>query len=435
MCYMGKEINKVNKSFDLILQENRAFIDEVAASSTSLFGGDDVKIPRAGAHAGQSGWQSSNAWDVKAAVGTPVYAIADGVAQTFSDYGRSIIKTNGKKLYGQSFTVKSDGNLPDVYYTHLEGSPVRKGAKIQCGQFLGYVMDMPGSSYDHVHIGISRGDISQFLTSDGKLRCGGGGITGDVGEFKPSKSSDDDGVDGTSSDKELGTTKPIPTEFDSDFGEIIGMKKKSLKESFGKDTKEKYGTVTIPAKSNSTILSPVNGKIETSKYSRSCKNEITIKMNGNKGYLQYCGITDPKVEVGDKVSRGTVLGKTKDDVEVVFFDKGFRRSDLKGEKLDYDSEKENQKLLDKRAGKREKEYYDPAMALIPSAIASVFKDKIDKKGNVEKRMGYATDKKPVDPWIVNSISKPFEKIGKFLGTNKSKEEKVNENVERIKKLL
>ena len=36
------------------------------------------------------------------------------------------------------------------------------------------------SSYDHVHIGIETGDISQFLDSNGKLKCGGGTISGSV---------------------------------------------------------------------------------------------------------------------------------------------------------------------------------------------------------------------------------------------------------------
>jgi hypothetical protein len=41
----------------------------------------------------------------------------------------------------------------------------------------------------------------------------------------------------------------------------------------------------------------------------------------------------------------------------------------------------------------------------------------------EKRIGYSTDKKPVDPWILNFLEDPF------------KRKKVNENIERIKKIL
>lgn len=409
---MGKDINKVIKSFNLILKENRALVDEVASTSGTIFGGSGVRIPAAGAHAGQSGWQSSNAWDIQARVGTPVYAIADGVAETFNDYGRQITKTQEKKLYGQSFTVKSSKGLPDVYYTHLEKSPIRKGSNIKCGQFIGYVMDMPDSDYDHVHIGVSKGDISQFLTPDGKLRCGGGTITASGGT--PTQTTND-------------------TESDSDYGKIIDFAQPSLQESFGKNISQKYGTITIPAKDNPTIYSPSSGEIVSPRYGRSCKNEIFLELKGKKGYIQFCNISNPKVVVGDKVSKGSVIGKTSEDVEVVYMDRSFNRKNIKKDDFSVDMEKEDDKIKKKSSETNEPTYYDPALAFIPSMISSMFKDKIDKEGNVEKRMGYATDKKPVDPWIVNSVSKPFKKLGNFLGTNKEK--KVQENIERIKKLL
>ena len=429
---MSHELKKILNSFDKILSENKSFVSEVSASSTELFGGKNVKIPRAGAHAGQKGWQSSNAWDIMAPIGTPVYALADGVAQTFSDYGRSIIKTQGKKLYGQSFTVKSDGGLPDVYYTHLEGSPIKKGSKIQCGQFLGYIMDMPNSSADHVHIGVSRGDISQFLDSNGKLKCGGGGITGEVGDYQPQKDTDDaeTTIFGDSGSKvDVGGSSPLDA-FGTSFGGFV-----TLREGFGRDVVEKYGSITIPAKSNEKIKSPVPGKVIKSKYSSSCLNAITIKIDKDAGYLQYCGISSPSVSEGKSVKEGTVLGKTSNDVEVLFFDKNFSRSYLKDNKFEKVSfVDDEEKPLRSKTDRGEPRYYDPASAFIPQMIINAFKDKTDPKtGKVEKRMGYATDKRDVDPWIVSALSKPFEKLGKALGTNKSS--KLKEDIQRIKGLL
>ena len=198
---LGKEIGKSVFPKAVTETVRKKIINEVSASSTELFGGDSVKIPKAGSHAGQSGWASGNAWDIPAAIGTPVYAIAPGTAITFTDYGAKIINTGGKRLYGQSFTVDSDGGLPDVYYTHLQGSPITKGKKIECGEFLGYVMDMPGSSYDHVHIGVKTGhEIKELLDYDGKIKCSRGetGI-GKIGGYgidkekdKEDKTSEDD---------------------------------------------------------------------------------------------------------------------------------------------------------------------------------------------------------------------------------------------------
>ena len=159
--YMDKEL-----SIEQSLTESIAkYLNEV--ESNYLLGGSNMTIPKDGAHARQSGWHSSNAWDIKASIGDPVFALAGGTVQVFSDYGSDVIKRGGKKLYGQSFTVDSDGGLPDIYYTHLKGSTVAKGDKIQCGQLIGYVMDFPGSSYDHVHIGVETGhNIREFLNDD-----------------------------------------------------------------------------------------------------------------------------------------------------------------------------------------------------------------------------------------------------------------------------
>ena len=175
--YMDKEL-----SIEQSLTESIAkYLNEV--ESNYLLGGSNMTIPKDGAHARQSGWHSSNAWDIKASIGDPVFALAGGTVQTFSDYGADVIKRGNKKLYGQSFTVDSDGGLPDIYYTHLKGSTVAKGDKIQCGQLIGYVMDFPKSSYDHVHIGVETGhNIREFLNDDGSLKCAKGQKLGKYGK-------------------------------------------------------------------------------------------------------------------------------------------------------------------------------------------------------------------------------------------------------------
>jgi hypothetical protein len=161
------------------IESSKNSINEILSGSEELFGGAPVRIPRDGAHAGQSGWASGNAWDIAGSIGTPVYALASGVAVTFRDYGDKVIARDGKKLYGQSFTIQSYDELPDVYYTHLMESPIRKGSEVSCGEFLGVIADFPGSSYDHVHIGVESGNIRQFLNDDGSLKCTNGlDITG-----------------------------------------------------------------------------------------------------------------------------------------------------------------------------------------------------------------------------------------------------------------
>ena len=344
LSVMSQELKKILNSFDKILSENKSFVKEVSASSTELLGGKNVKIPRAGAHAGQAGWQSSNAWDIMAPIGTPVYAIADGVAQTFSDYGRSIIKTQGKKLYGQSFTVKSDRGLPDVYYTHLEGSPIKQGSKIQCGQFLGYIMDMPNSSADHVHIGISRGDISQFLDSNGKLKCGGGGITGDVGNYQPQKDTETSTETGTETNT-VTTPQSSPKEksFYKDSGlikSIVSPYVKAFKESIqeqriygklGNDLKVDFDSIIIPKDTNKQLKSPVNGFVKKFKFNPNCSSQLTIEHEvcGDKYYLEYCGLKTVKPGKNAKVNRGDVLGEVDGDIKITLYSSDGTKQNLR----------------------------------------------------------------------------------------------------------
>ena len=181
-------------------------LKEAPSASDKILGDNNVKIPRDGAHAGQSGWQSNNAWDIKADIGDPVYAVAPGTVITYNDYGPKVIKKNGKKLFGLGFTVKSDGDLPDVYYTHLKDGQVKKGDKVECGQLLGFIMDFPGSSYDHLHIGVEKGhNIREFINDDGSLKCGGSMDLNKIkiGNIEP---SDDEDMGGEEGGEDLGKT-------------------------------------------------------------------------------------------------------------------------------------------------------------------------------------------------------------------------------------
>lgn len=196
---IGKLFEAITKAKDKKLSIESTITEQ--SQSDKLFGSAEVKIPTDGAHAGQSGWASGNAWDIKAPIGEPVYAIADGTVKTFKDYGPVVRKTQGKKLFGIGFTVKSDGSLPDVYYTHLQNAQVQKGSRVTCGQLLGYVMDFPGSSYDHVHIGVEYGhNIREFLNDDGTLKCAKGDLKQPKSKQKKQSNKDQQMVWNTLSD-------------------------------------------------------------------------------------------------------------------------------------------------------------------------------------------------------------------------------------------
>lgn len=415
-------------------------MNEVESQSGELFGGTNVTIPVDGAHKGQSGWQSNNAWDIPSPIGTPVYAVVGGTVATFKDYGPTPISRDNKTLFGAGFTVDSDNGLPDVYYTHLKDTTVKVGDKISCGQLLGYVMDFPNSGYDHLHIGVETGNVRQFLNDDGSLKCS----KGDVASTSKSSEKTSSSVSsaGSAASTAAATTSSNVSASSPARDEVVFNMAKNLgkmflptegrqiqeQKSFGKNVQNRYGRIIIPGDLNPKIKSPISGVVDNSRYSSSCKNQITIKGQSNgKIYLQFCGIDTPLVRDGMKVSAGQVIGRTDSDVEASLFDSAWNRIYIKDDFRDKTPEVDDEDKKKKKDNK-ERYYSDPAVALLASlpamAANKIFGDRYDKKTGemTQKRWGGVADKREVDPWLLNLIKKPFAK-------------KVNEDLERIKKLL
>ena len=416
------DIEKIFGLYELILSNSN--LNEASSESDNLFGGKNVKIPVDGAHAGQSGWASGNAWDVAGGIGTPVYAIASGQATTFTDYGSEVIARDGKKLFGQSFTVQSYDGLPDVYYTHLEGSPVTKGSEVKCGQFIGYIVDFPGSSYDHVHIGIESGNIRQFLNDDGSIKCAKGQeLSGyELGSSPTSNNASEDAYNYATGKADI-KSSPRP-QYARIAGSVKSIEGINESRSLGKNSSNRYGRIILPKDDNPKIKSPISGKINNSKFFSGCVNQLTIENNDNgTTYLQYCGISSPSLSNGDKVSSGDLLGRTDTDVEVNMFDHTWSKIPITDTSLPA-GKKEKETDTEKKKKSSDPEYWDPFMAALIGAPLKIFQDKYDKAGNrTEKRYGGVADKKQVDPFVLNFLKDPFNR------------KKVNENIERIKKML
>ena len=655
MYNMNTDIKDILHSFDSIIDENKMFIDEVSTSSSSLFGGSSVRIPSDGAHKGQSGWQSNNAWDIPTPIGSPVYSVADGVVLTFTDYGPNPIRKDNKTLFGAGFTVNSANGLPDVYYTHLKDCTVGKGDTVKCGQLLGYVMDFPGSDYDHLHIGVESGhNIKEFLNPDGTLKCGGT-ISGEASQPVQSTSSSDSTTDittdtttGSTEDDVFGVSKiddndvmfkkaremasqfGLKEEIIESFESILERKKSLLQEvalaapldnvkvnsgfgprwgtshngvdlaanaekvkapadgvveigeikndacggtivishadgfktgfchmqkidvragqqvkqgdvigtsgggkndpgrgrsdgrhlhftlrqngkllnpvdyinksgifmkgdapksstdstskdsisdmkpdsvssstfkktekdddvfgtkkidyndvmfkmakdlaskfglneekvygTFGDRLSDRFGSLIIPSRSNPKIKSPVDGVIYSTHSDSNCKNQVVIEheINNTINYLQFCNITEPNTRDGQKISKGTTLGKTSDDVRVSLYDSGWGRRNLVSmmdieiktpvkslvnPKKEKDKDNDDDKDKDK---KEPRKYYDPSLPFFLKKIN-------DMIPSISK------NKKGEEP-----------KISSFFNKYSLSNKKVNEDIERIKRLL
>ena len=258
-------------------------------------------------------------------------------------------------------------------------------------------------------------------------------------------------------------------------------------------TQDKYAVQLPPGYSEA----PAWAKTTVQTLTKGLAESLNESTSDDVYYMVFCNITQPTVRNGQDVSVGTVLGKTTEDVEVSKYDYYKTRTNIKRNDYNFGKDVQNNignviipnssnpKIKSPVSGKvvntsvksscknqiviqftvetKEKEYRtsssaeprfkDPALGALLSLPAKIFTDKYDKSGSLkQKRFGYPGEK--VDPWIKDAIVAPFKEIGKlFKKENKEVEEeycdscdrvksqcickkkKVDENIERIKKLL
>ena len=161
----------------------------------------------------------------------------------------------------------------------------------------------------------------------------------------------------------------------------------------------------IPKKTNSKIKSPVSGVLVFINTSQSCVNQTVIEFN--EGYLEYCGITNPSLKTGGKVRIGDSLGTTNSNVTVTLYSRKKNKTNIE---LNND---ENPKV--EKPKNRD--------SLLVKGYHNL------KKSSKEKELELKKDK-PEQP--TNSLLvRGYRKLKKSFDTPK----KLEENIERIKKLL
>lgn len=389
---------------------NHIISEGASTSSNSLFGGSSFKMGGGPSDHGTrklGNWQSDNAWDIMAEENKPVYSLNDGTVMKahFAPY-------NGV-IYGWQITIRGTDN--DIFYTHLseKGPDIVEGKTIKKGDLIG-IIGKPSQKWPtHVHIGIGpdgrRDDISKYMDKDGSIK----GYSGQKSDDKISSSLD------TSSTGGYKFKDPILANIMSGFDYITGLNevKQDLINNydyllenkdysdFGKNTYVTGKELIIPSNNNTKIKSPVSGIIDNLTYNSSCKNQIGIKFKIDKKHyhLEYCGIDNVFVTKGSKVNLGTKIGETNSNVSVSLFDSGGQKIYI-DEIIDKPNNNTNQKLnYDKDA------FHDPVLAGLVG-LPGKFLNRI---------WASPTDKNQPSSWSQK--------------WNPAK--KVNENIERIKKLL
>jgi murein DD-endopeptidase MepM/ murein hydrolase activator NlpD len=104
------------------------------------------------------GLHQTNAIDIAAPLGTPIYAIADGTVL--------LERTGGyNDGFGNYVILLSiiDGNEVESIYGHMAKTEVKTGQKVSAGQIIGYVGRTGDATGNHLHLEI-RGAKNTFVT-------------------------------------------------------------------------------------------------------------------------------------------------------------------------------------------------------------------------------------------------------------------------------
>lgn len=222
---------------------------------------------------------------------------------------------------------------------------------------------------------------------------------------------------------------------------------------FGYYTVDGSGSAII--KDTIRITSPIKGRVNNNLVkSSSCKNPVVIVSENGEFHLEFCNISNVRIADGKKINSQEMIGKSLpgDDVVVSLYNR-------KGKKVEIDSDSAmelvfgkdylKEKLKNKKNKQYSQEYKKDSQELptgeplisslfeLPfKALAYPFKNKYDKSGKlVQKRYGSPTDKRPVDPWILQALKDPFGKKRKKKEEEGNLYENLKEEINRIKQLI
>ena len=228
-------------------------------------------------------------------------------------------------------------------------------------------------------------------------------------------SSSGEGATNTSDDLSVqlvGAGDKFIADIGTETAKSLGLKEQK---EFGKNVTVSFDTATIPSKSNSKIRTPVSGVVNNSNYDPSCKNQIRIETkHDDRKYYQFCNVTSPMVRNNQKVSSGTVIGETSDDVTLVIYDNRRQKVKIRSSKK-YGDDKTDDNVVDNK-NKKDKN------------------SKTDKEGFFGRVKSNLPDKRYDDPAIAALIDLPIA-LAKSIFTGGKKTSKLKEDIDRIKGLL
>ncbi len=220
------------------------------------------------------------------------------------------------------------------------------------------------------------------------------------------------------------------TNGDNVLSKIFGIKEGDY-DRYNTSIKSSGNDFIIPKSRNPKIKSPISGVIDYG--ISSYRNTFTIRheQDGEIRFLEFKNISNSRFSIGDKVRSGDEIGEAIDDVKVSLYSK-------RKNKLDINNPPKSTK--DKESDKSDEK---DDSGLSPYAM----KTKFEKPGLSQYAMKTSFEKPSLSQYAMKtSFDKPelsqyamsteFKKPGlSRYAMKENKDKKINENIEKIKRLL
>ena len=373
--------------------------------------------------------------DIPVPSGTSIKAPLDGVVKTAN--------INHNRMCGGTIDIDY-GNGFWSRFCHCRRIDVKEGDIVKRGQVVG----LTGGKKGETGAGNSGGPHLHFtLKKDGKLvdpmkyidKIDAG--TSDFSMSGATQSSDGDSKtnwddffsgDGKLTSKISKVSKkfsdPLLSKILKPLEDALNLKtemKESLpilSEQYSLDNGSQYSSYEYIIRQGKDLKSPEKGVVTFVGNDSTCRNTIIIRheIERKTFYTQFCNVEFPKVSNNEKVSKGQKLGSSSSNITATVLDKSKSKIKFKDvESIGKTPKTKNNKYSsDKGYESPKKRTSDPLLSLLTKPLDMLNFDNVKTSSEVDQVPEY----KWVD-WIKKNI------------TTTSKNESIERNINKIKKLL
>ena len=367
--------------------------------------------------------------DIPVPSGTSIKAPLDGVVKTAN--------INHNRMCGGTIDIDY-GNGFWSRFCHCRKIDVKEGDIVKRGQVVGQTGGKKGetgagnSGGPHLHFTLKKdGKLVDPMKYLDKIDAG----TSDFSMSGATQSSDGDGKtnwdDFFSGDSKLiskssalkKTSDPLLLKILKPLEDALNLKtemKESLpilSEQYSLDNGSRYSSYEYIIRTGKDLKSPEKGVVTFVGNDSTCRNTIIIRheIERKTFYTQFCNVEFPKVSNNEKVSKGQKLGSSSSNITATVLDKSKSKIKFK----DVESIGLKVKLKEPKEPKEpKKRTSDPLLSLLTKPLDMLNFDNVKTSSEVDQVPEY----KWVD-WIKKNI------------TTTSKNESIERNINKIKKLL